>query len=195
MKIFLSLALLIVLKAPAYAVEIGNGYYYGGSNNYIVEGGKAYKINSSYNDDYSKRTVTIEKYDFPSLTYIGSLNAIDEGNSYTNSIQVDGSGLLISSVEYGNGTDTENDDGSITVTAIDTYTTRSYDASLNLVAEKVSEDTYTFTYYPYYYDGSVECKDLPSVKRVAAKAKKKGGKKGGIQSCSKIRTISHKVIR
>ncbi len=190
-KFITTLALLISINLPCLAQEL-LGYYYSG---FVIQGPKAYKVTTTYNDSDYSSTRKIEQYDFPSLVFQNSLSLNDE-NGYVSSIQVEDNGLLVSLRTWTSDYQ-DNDDGSVTVT--DTYldTYRSYDLTLTLIGEQASEDTYSYTYYPYYFDGGSACLENDSTRKVAARvhAKKKGGKKGGTSSCSKVRTVSHKVIK
>ncbi len=165
-----------------------------GSGGFSVQGNKAYLVTSSYSDDLTSQTQKIEQYDFPSLEFRNSMTLTAGADSYFGKIEANDSGIMVSIVAYKTEY-TDNDDGTVTVTSTDTTTSSSYDLSFIKQAEKVTETSYSYINYPYYIDG-YECPDTESARKAAARvvAKKKGGKRGGAVSCSKLKILKSRVI-
>jgi hypothetical protein len=192
-KLISTLLILIAALQPVLAQEL-YGYY--GYSNFLIQGSKAYSSTTTYDENYIETRV-IEQYDFPSLNFQNSMTLKAGEGSYFSSIQVEDNGILVSQTQYAYDY-VDNDDGSTTVTYTDTITRTAYDLSFAKQGEKVTEDTYSYTSYPYYYDG-YDCPDTKVAREVKAKvlAKKKGGGKkgGGTTSCSKVKLLKSKVIK
>ncbi len=186
---------LVILLAAVQAASAQVLYSYNGA--FTVQGIKAYLSSSTYDANFNE-TITIEQYDFPSLNYLRSLTISPASTDYYaySSVDVEDNGLLVTQNKY-DYSSVDNVDGSTTVTYTTTYTTTTYGTDLIKQGEKVTEDTYSYDYYPYYY-GGYDCSSSTIAKEINTKvlAKKKGGgKKGGTTSCSKLKMLNHKVIK